>query len=102
MSKPPLHIAITYQPKTPSVTDTPNRPPLWEVMAEACAQHPDGTADMKPTVIAAMIKALRDHLIPEDPTAPSDPFLFQVWRTEVRLRASLSRAAENAERKACL
>ena len=33
MSKLPLHIAITHQPKTPSMTKPPsNTPPLWEVM----------------------------------------------------------------------
>ena len=31
--------------------------PLWEVMAEACAHHPDGIADLKPGAVAAELEA---------------------------------------------
>ncbi len=78
--------------------------PLWEVMAEECAQHPDGIVDLKPGAIAAMIRALRDRELPEDqePTGhltdgDCNP-QWDRWQQRQRLRALLTAEADRAER----
>jgi hypothetical protein len=68
------------------MTATNNSPPLWEAMAEACANHPDGVVDLKPAVIQAMILAARDWLVPEERQA---------------LRAILTTEAKRAEAGPC-
>ena len=47
------------------MTDTPNRPPLWWAMSDACADHPRGVVDLHPAAVAAQIRALRNWLIKE-------------------------------------
>lgn len=57
MSKLPLHIAITHQPKTPSMTKPPSTP-LWEVM-----ERTSGTV----ANWDEMIRAVCDWLAPQLP-----------------------------------
>lgn len=52
----------------------PNRPPLRDVIAEACASRPNGV-DLKPDAINAVILAFRDWLFPKD-NVPEDEFEF--------------------------
>ena len=42
--------------------DYAGRPPLWQEMIEACADHPQGIVDLKPAAVAAEIRALRDYI----------------------------------------
>lgn len=82
------------------MTDTPNRPPLWQVMQKAAALAPEGV----PT-ISAELRALRDWLVPEEsePTGMrpcGDTYSAQsIKRGErQRLRALLTTEADRAER----
>lgn len=85
------------------MTDTPNRPPLWDVMRTAYDAAPPAPmdADNNWTVrrgYAAEIRALRDWLVPEEPLYDGD----QRWELErgerQRLRALLTTEADRAER----
>ena len=84
------------------MTDTPNRPPLWEVMSDACADHPRGVVDLQPAAVAAMIRALRDWQVSEWPEPePGDPLYEQryiIWRHNQRLRHLLTAESDRAER----
>jgi hypothetical protein len=75
------------------------RPPLWELMAETCAEHPDGIVDLKPGAIAAQIRALRDWLVPEpeEPLFTATDEAFAIWEERKALRAVLTAEADRAE-----
>ena len=78
------------------MTDTPNRPPLWEVMYEAFWQCPRENWRLSS---AYMIRALRDWLVPEEkaPTLMRGPDLERLCARQ-HLRALLTTEAEIAER----
>lgn len=83
----------------------PNRPPLWEVMADAVINAPPPTNSPTGTIAAAQIRALRDWLVPEEaePTGMrpcGDTYSAQsIKRGErQRLRALLTTEADRAER----
>ena len=91
------------------MTDTPNRPPLWEVMRDAYELSPlpvgANLDQIYRNVYAAEIRALRDWLVPEEaePTGMrpcGDTYSAQsIKRGErQRLRALLTAEAETAER----
>ena len=99
MSKPPLHIAITYQPK--SMTE--QKPPLWKMMHKAhnAVADPLGAAAL--AAYAAEIRAVRDWLFPEHCDLPVPARSHEsgdVIRSEQsqRLRALLTAEADRAER----
>lgn len=78
----------------------PKSTPLWQAMAEACANHPDGVVDLRPAVIHAMILAARDWLVPdEEPYEGHLRGLRAGMETERQaLREILTAEAERAER----
>ncbi len=89
------YLAHPHHPTEGAMT-TPNRPPLWELMAEICAEHPDGIVDLKPGVIAAQIRALRDWLVPEpeEPGSTATDEAFAIWEERKALRAVLTAELE--------
>lgn len=72
------------------MTDTPNRPPLWEVMHEAFWRCPKENWRLSS---AYMIRALRDWLVPEE-----EPPLGPAGKAHMELRALLTAEADRAER----
>ena len=72
------------------MTDTPNRPPLWEVMHEAFWRCPKENWRLSS---AYMIRALRDWLVPEE-----EPPLGPAGKAHMELRALLTTEADRAER----
>ena len=89
------------------MTDTPNRPPLWEVMTQARFDAYRKATGLPPAeeYAAAEIRALRDWLVPEEaePTGMrpcGDTYSAQsIKRGErQRLRALLTAEADRAER----
>lgn len=87
-------------------TPTPNRPPLWRLMAEveldALMAHPHFLSDAaKAAALAAVILAMRDWLLPEQSEPqPGDRYEQRhiIWRHNQRLRAQLTAEADRAER----
>ena len=85
------------------MADTPNRPPLWEVMHEAFWRCPKENWRLSS---AYMIRALRDWLVPEEALGlrpPTDGGLITgvewcVGKERQRLRAMLTAEADRAER----
>lgn len=72
------------------MTDSPNRPPLWEVMYQAfwrCSKENWRLSS------AYMIRALRDWLVPEEA-----PPLGPAGKAHMALRALLTTEAARAER----
>ena len=86
------------------MTDTPNRPPLWEVMRDAYELSPlpvDANLDqIYRNVYAAEIRALRDWLVPEpaEPLFTATDEAFAIWEERKALRALLTTEADRAER----
>ena len=78
------------------MTDTPNRPPLWQVLINA-GDPPCTMQEMA----AAEIRALRDWLVPEEGSViPDGDLTEQTYRSDERagLRAILTAEADRAER----
>ena len=84
------------------MTDTPNRPPLWEVMRDAYELSPlpvDANLDqIYRNVYAAEIRALRDWLVPQEEPPTTDDRLVRDWTVKMRLRDLLTAEADRAER----
>lgn len=82
------------------MTQTANKPSLREAIAETCAEHRDGIVDLKPAVIAAVILAVRDYLLPEEEPLNeeeiSDLVIWSRHRQRERLRDILTAEAERA------
>ena len=85
---------------------TPNRPPLWQVMADA---RPPGLTTQarfwmyERDCFAAEIRALADWLVPEEPEPPdgyaetSAGYRHTVWEVHDELRDRLLAEADRAE-----
>lgn len=86
------------------MTDTPNRPPLWQVMTQARYNSEGARLASIRHATAAEIRALRDWLVPEEP----EPKMYHPngehtlawceWNSRQRLRALLTAEADRAER----
>lgn len=80
------------------MTDHPNRPPLWREINKAIIQAPRGRDYCAPGA-AAMIRAVRDWLVPEEDVIPDGDLIEQAYRSDERagLRAILTTEADRAE-----
>ena len=82
------------------MTDAPNRPPLWREI-ENCDAFMPVHGLLRRRLIAVLIRAVRDWLVPEESELPgylkgSDMHIRQIERQ--RLRALLTAEADRAER----
>lgn len=75
------------------MTDTPNHPPLWEVMQDAGSNAPGTPRD----AVAAEIRALRDWILAELETAEGDGWLQPNLIELPDLEALLTTEADRAE-----
>ena len=79
------------------MTDTPNRPPLWREI-ENCDAFMPVHGLLRRRLIAVLIRAVRDWLVPETEPPTTDNRLARDWTIRMRLRALLTEQAEIAER----